>query len=748
MNQDGRNTTELKRIKKNVENSYMGYKSNYERYTRFRNFVFVTSMNDGQKAVNNELQRPSLEFNVTEAYLSRLIGELAGSELSLKLTSSPDYAPTSLEEKETQAKLIETLVGYSRHIIFEANRKGTQFETLRDTISGGFSSTKLFTDYIDHKSFLQNIGFARTYEQTLVGFDNLARDKDKCDGDYCFEIIPKRKEDFMEEFPDVDITKVKFARQFSMAAGGSSHFGPFNWSYKVGQDEILLVAEYYEKKKKKTKLYRLSDGRNMIREDYKRMVKEWEDSGTIALPPIVLEERDTEVTRIMRHIVIENEILSTEETEFIRLPIKFIDGNSIVSRDDTSGSSYQMTRPYFYHAEGFQKLKNFAGQQLANELENMRPVQVIASLESIPEKYLEGYNYPQTTSTLLYNQFLDGDASKPLNPPVFAPRQPIPAEISATFAYCDEGIMHVLGNFDMNMADLSQNAASGKAIIESLSMGNAGAKPYVENYVLGFQSVLQDIIDMIPIYYATPRSLPIISEDGKHDYVMINQEGGVSMNYEPGAFKLEVSAGVTFEAQQTKFMTQTVALANAIPTFGKFLNDDCLDLVVDNLTIRNVETMKVRAEQWMQRNKQMEQMAMQQAAQQPSMESMAMQVAQSQVQAEHEVGMARVEASMLADKTKTELKAAEIELEREKMRVEVARILAELRIEEEKLGIEQQKTDDKRVDMALNAAVKQSDHLHSVSDAAVMRDLAKAKDEFDREIAKHSKATEAVKKNE
>jgi len=733
------NRSELKRMKKNVENSYDGFVMNYERYSRGRRFVFITTMDGSRRAVNAELQRPSLEFNVLESYVSRLLGEFASNTPSIQIKPAEDFNFDDPQQKELQAKTIEVLEGYARHILFESEKNGTQYEIFRDLLTGGYSSTKLFTDYVDERSMLQNIYWERNHEQTLVGFDLLAKNKDKSDGDYCYEIIPKRRHEFETEFPDVDISQLKFLRQNALNSGAQGNFGPFSWSFKVGNEDILMVCDYYEKKKKRTKLYKLSDGRSMTREEYKKLLEEWEEEREITLPPIVVQERETEITKIIRHIMIENKILKTEETEYTCFPLKFIDGNSVTARDEKAGSNYQMTRPYFYHAEGYQMLKNLAGQQLANELENVRPQQIIASLESINEKYLDAYEKPQNTTTLFYNQYYEGDHMKQLNPPIFAPRTQIPPEYLQTFVGADQGIMHVLGNFDANMADMSKHDVSGKAIIETITLGHASAKPFLVNYMRGLQANLQAMIDWIPTYYTTPRSLPVMTEDGKHGYEMVNQPGGVSLNYSPGSFKIEVEAGVSFEAQQTKFMNQTIGLANAIPSFGQFLNDTCLDLIVDNLTIRNVETMKDRAGKWMQAKQEMNAAMMEQQKRQPSIEQQAMQVAQQQVQAEHEVGMSKVQAQMMSDKAKTDLEAAKIELARDEMRIEVARILAELRLEEEKLGIEQQKADDKRVDMALDAAVRESSHLHDVSHKAIERDMLMLDKQLARDAHEHQK---------
>jgi hypothetical protein len=718
---DIKRAKELKRIKKNIENAYQGFRGNYERYTRFRNFIFVTTMGDGAKNVNNELLRNSLEFNILEAYLSRLCGEFAKHEPSIEISSSDDYHPETPEEKKIQAEQIRILEGFMRYTLGEANKRGMEYNCYRDTLSGGYSSVKIFTDYVDSKSFNQHIKMERTFDQTLVGFDALASYPDKSDGDFCFEIVPMRKEDFEREFPEADISKYKFENQFMNSSSGMGTFGPFNWSFKVGQDHIIMVAEYFEKVKKKVKLHKLSNDKNMTDKEYKQFVKDWNEAGILAQAPIIVDTRETEIITIDRFHMVRNDILTHEETDYPCLPIKFIDGNSVVSKDDTTGSSYQMTKPIFYNAEGAQRMKNFAGQVLVNEIENMRPAQIIASLESIPPQYLDLYRKPQNTTTLIYNAFHNGNPSVPLQPPIISPRQGLPQDIITAFMQADTVIQNALGNFDTSMTQLTAAEMSGKAVQEITTLSNAAAMPYITNYLLGLEACAQMVVDMMPMYYKTPRSLPVISAEGKRTYEMVNVPNGVMIDYEPGAFKIKVEAGVSFGIQQSRALQQVIALSNAIPRFGEFINESGIDLVLDNVEMRNVETLKERAEEWMIKQEEIKKHAIEMQQNQPKIDEQMVQIAAQQVQTEGQVGMAKVQMQAQAESLKNTAKMAELELDTKKLQVDIAKILADLSIAETKVGIEQQKADDDRINKVIDAAIRESEHKHSTSGAHIDR---------------------------
>lgn len=733
-NSEGEEDKLLKRIKRNIENAYEAFRPNYERYTGFRNFIFVDAMSEAAKAVNNDLQKPNIQGNVIESYMSRMCGEYSKYEPGIVISAADDVIATDPQEREMQDKQIEVLTGHWRYILYDANKRGFQRVSYRNSLSGGYNSAKIYTEYMNERSFHQQIKIENTFDQTMVFFDVLASSPDKSDGNYCGEIVPMRVEDFKQEFGDVDISNLKFQGKMIESSHGMSTLGPFNWTYKVGDESIILVADYYEKKKTKTTLLKLSNGKTVTKKEYKKLLRDWDDAGFGAQAPIEIDRRETEIVTIERYRLIQNKVLSHETTSFRNLPIKFIDGNSIITKDDTTGACYQMTKPFFYHAEGAQRLKNFALQSLANELENMRPQTIIASLESIPPQYLDAYRKPQNMTTLIYNAFLDGDPTKPLSPPILAPRPPIPAEISQTLTQCDIMIQNIMGASDASSMQMTAEQASGKAIQELISMSNTAAIPYIDSQLLGLESLAQDVIDLIPVYYKTPRTIPVIDAMGNHDFVEINGDGTVKFDYQPGDFRVKVEAGVSFGVQQSRALQQIFALSNAIPKFGEFINQEGMDIVLKNVECLHADELRHRSEAWMEAQKAANAAAQEAAANQPNIEMQAMQIAQAQVQSEHQAAMAKLEQQAQAEQLKLQAKMADIELGYKKLEIELAKIISSNRIEEEKLGIEQQKADDKRIETVIDSAIKQSQHHHEVSHKAFERAMtSKAMEKEERE---------------
>lgn len=592
-------TETLDRIKKNINASYLYFKPNYDRFHRFRRFVFETSLDEQERNVLAGLNKPIIEFNILEAYISRLLGEFAKHEPSIEITPA-DGVPVDIET----IKLVE---GHIRHIIYEANKNSCSYEVYKDLLSGGFSTVKVWTDYASPMSFNQIIKLGRVFDPTLCGFDPMARFSHKADGRYCYEIFPQARADFEMENPSVDTERLTYSRNI---AG-------FNWSYMNGDEEIVIRAEYFEKKKRKAKIVKLANGRVMTDKNYQKFEEYWKNEGFIAqIPAVIGKPRNTELETICRYRLIESEILDYKETDYTYLPLVFVDGNSIILRDGdgTNNSTQQMTRPYVYHAEGIQKLKNFAGQTLGNELENMIQHKIMIAKEALPqeEEYLQSYDNVQQASSYVYQAYSENNPDKPLPQPREIVRTPIPQEVMATYSVTDSTTQVILGSFDAAIGMNDKNL-SGVAMQTGATLSNAAAMPYVTGYLQAWTHVACICTDLLPLYVVTPRTIPVIGLDGKREYKRVNEKKtGPQFDYDQGALQVYIEAGVNFQIQKNQALMQIIMLMQASPSFAEFMNGPGLPVLVANLTIYQADVLKEMVPEWESKKEEMQQKQMEQ----------------------------------------------------------------------------------------------------------------------------------------
>lgn len=582
----------LPELKKMVDNARISFKPNNKRFHEFQKFIFETAIDTQDESTLRSMGKPIIECNISNSPVSRLCGEYYKQMPSISV--SPEIGdPEDLV-------LIEILEGHIRHIFDDANRHNTQYELYRDTLSGGFSIGKVYTKYPSSMSMDPVICFRKVYCSTTAGFDPLAREVSKCDADFDYEIFPMLIDDFKRRYPHANMTGMAFAKQ--------SESG-MDWSYGNAKGEkIVLICEMHVKKKKKVKIVKVAgkeigESSVMTVEQYENFVESFKSQGFTEQPPAIIgEPRWTEIVSVMSYRFTEVEILEVKKIPSKYLPLVFFDGDSYISKNDESESMQQFTKPYIYHAKGLQRLTNFSAQVIANDFENMVMHKFMVAEESLPdqEEYLDAYKNYQIGNLLVYKAFLDNNPNQPLPPPQPIPRVGLPPEVMNSFNSCMSMLQNILGSYDASLG-INDNQLSSLAIIESATQSNSSAMPYLARNMQSLTQVAQIILDLIPKVYPTSRTIPVLAKNGERSFAKINQIGGVNFNYDEGALKVTVEAGVNFAIAKNQALKQIIALMSSSQLFSEFINTEGLDVLLDNMEFRNVDIVKDRADKFMKK---------------------------------------------------------------------------------------------------------------------------------------------------
>lgn len=680
---------ELETIKTNVKNSYEAFKPNYDRFNEFRRFVFETSLTADDITLLTQLSKPSIEFNITEAYISRLMGEFSKQEPSITVGTE--------DESQADPTTVHVVEAHIRHALRDSKNHHTRWEIMKDIYSGGFSVGKVWTDYANWKSFDHVLNFDKAFDPTLCGWDQMARRSHKGDGRFCFELFPQQLDEFRADNPKVKVDKIQFNRNF---AG-------YNWSYLNGNEKILIVADYYNKKKRDVKIVKLTNGQTLTVKEYEQLLEEWDRSGNIAqMPQPMGKMRWTQMETVCRYRCIETEVIEYTETDFTFYPLVFFDGNSIMLRNPkTSGAVQQMTRPYVYHAKGAQKLKNFAGITLANEMENIVQHKFLVAKEALPKEmdWLAAYKDMQKPSNMIFNAFFEGNPEQQIpNPIREIQRVPTPPEVVQTFASTDSLIQNILGSYDASLG-INDNQLSGVAIIEAATQSNAAAMPYVVGFLQGLQRVAEILVDLIPKYYKTPRTIPVMGIDGKADYVKINQDQGVPMFYDVNALNVKVEAGVSFQIQKSRALQQIIALQQASPLFAQFMNEKGLSVLLDNIEIRGIDQLKMMVEDWQKELAKQKQMAMQQQQEQMQNNPLAM---------KNKLDMMKIQQKGQEIQQKGQLNQTQFQIDLEQLKQDQLRVLSDITIAKENSMTQRIKAEAERFSKQVDLALQKKDMTH------------------------------------
>jgi hypothetical protein len=587
----------LSKIKNRVRNSHDYFRENYDRYNEFIRFVFESNLTGDEITLLQTMNKPQLEFNILESRISRLLGEFSKQE--------PDIYVTSDNQNDVDWMTMKVVEQHLRHVLLDIKNEHTRYEVYKDLLAGGFSVFKVYTDYANSMSMDQVINIVRA-EPTLSVFDKLARLPHKGDGMFCAELFPKSKEDFEEEFPDVPTNTLSFRRDF---AG-------FNWSYINDNSSIILVADYYEKVKREKTIVKVRDDENpngkvMTMEAYRKLLDEWND---ITMPPVQMgKPRKTLIDRIDRYRVIDNQVLEYEQTDYTMLPLIFVDGSSVMVKTPKNGNVRQVCRPYVYNARGAQRLKNYAGIALANEIENETQAKLMVAKEALPkeEGLLEAYENPSKANVYVFNSVHENNPEMPISNPIREVQKvPAPPEIAQAFSGADSLMEQILGSYDAALG-INNNQLSGVAIVEGATQSNSAAMPYVVGFMQGLQRASQVYVDLLPKYYTTPRTIPILDEEGKRSFVKINTDDGLPFDFDTDPLNVVVKAGASFQVQKSRTIMMVKEMMGMSPLFAQFIADKGLNFVLDNMEGKGLEQLKSMVDEWQKEQEQQKQMAMQ-----------------------------------------------------------------------------------------------------------------------------------------
>jgi len=673
----------LKSLKSKVEGWNTYFNKNNKRYEEFMKFVFSTALTNDDIDKLKILGKPTIEFNVLEAYISHLRGQFSNQTPSLNIR--PSDAMTSEQITMDYLRQIDVLEGYLREIILSPKNDGLQNKIWCDCLAGGYSVVEVYTEYTNSMSFDQDIKVDRVFDPTMTGFDPLARASHKGDGQYCFQLYPRTKDEFVEEYGEEYASKMSFARNSG-----------FSWSYSNQDEPIVLICDFFEKVRKKTKIVKLSNGSIIAKKHYQDLLEMWDARGFIEQPPVIIKERMSEIETIVRYKFCESEMLDYVETSFDMLPLIFIDGNSVDIKEDASGAATQMTRPYVFNAKGIQKLKNYSGQTVGCEIENMVQHKFKVSIESIPSDYQEAYKNVQQADVLIYNAFKDGDPSVPLPPPMEIQRTATPQIVESTFMCTDRSTEIILGSYNSTLAT-NEMQVSGKAIANGSIHTSAASTPYLDSYINGLNRIADVVLSLIPKYYVTARTLPIRTFDGKRAYQVINDKNdneSIDIKYRPHELNVEVEAGVNNSIQKAQALELIARMMESSEVFSEFINTMGLEIIVDNMDIRGSDGLKALAAQFMKQKAE----AQEEAAQKPDPQTEVIQTMQ-------EIEQAKIDQKREANEGEMAVQAAKVALEKQKVDAQVAEVMNDIETKNAKLMMEQEKVDAENARTAIESAM-------------------------------------------
>lgn len=500
-------------------------------------------------------QRPYLTINKTRQHNLQIVNDGKQNKPAIAIK------PTGGDATYESAQIMQDLI---RHIEYRSNATLAYDNASNFQVQAGWGYWRIVNEYVDDSSFEQELLIKTIADPLSVYIDPYAKEVDKSDMRFAFVFEDVAREEIEIKYPE-------FKDKVPSAPLGNNQL---DW---IGSNTVR-VAEYYRlTEKKDTLVFNTTTGVSMYKSDIDPEI--WSANGGIDQDPTI------KTRRIMRKkiewfFIIGDKIMEKATWPGKFIPIVKVTGEEFIidGQYDCRGHTRALIDP--------QRMYNYMSSAAVeySGVQSKTPWLVsFAAIEGYEQiwKAANVNNY----AYLPYKSGLDQDG-QPIPPPTrIEPPAPMPVSLAGMEVAAREMQM-VSGQYDAAMGEKG-NERSGIAIDKRQRRGDNATYHYVDNLAIAVALTGRILLDAIPHFYDTPRTIMIIGEDGEtvrplqinpqQEEALVEEEasdGEVvsrSLNPKVGMYEVQSHAGPAFSTRRqeafeafTLMMTQAPQLTAVI----------------------------------------------------------------------------------------------------------------------------------------------------------------------------------------
>lgn len=508
--------------------------------------------------------RPCLTINRMPQFVNQITNDQRQNRPSIRVSPIDDNA-----DVET-AKIFQ---GVIRHIEYNSSAD-TAYDTAFDgAVGNSFGFFRIVTDYVDAKSFDQEILIKKIQNSFSVYPDPFSKESDGSDMNWCLVVDDVNKDDYEAQYEESELAKSQDWQGIGDQSDG--------WI----QDKSCRIADYFYKEYKETTLVLLSNNQVIEKSEAKN------------LPPdiTIVNERKASVPTVKWLKINGIEIL--EETEWAGqwIPIIPVYGHEL----NVNGK--RILESVIRHAKDSQRMYNFwaSAETEAIALAPKAPYLVAAGQIKGFEKQWAFANR-KTQAYLPYNPISSGGTV--IGAPQRNAYEPPVQAISNARMLASEDLKATTGIYDAALGNRS-NENSGIAIQRRNAQSQTSNFHFVDNLTRSLKHAGRILVDLIPKIYDTARAVRILGEDGEQEIVRINEEfekDGQIVNYNlsRGKYDVAVDVGPSFATKRQEALTSMIDLTKTYPQIMGVAGD----LLVKNMDWQGAQEIAERLKKTMPPN--------------------------------------------------------------------------------------------------------------------------------------------------
>lgn len=458
----------------------------------------------GDRVVN---ERPCLTINKTMQHNLQIVNDGKQNKPGVKIAPVGDTA--SYEAAQIYMEIC-------RHIEYISNAENVYDSAMEFAVNGGFGYWRITTEYINDRSFDQDIVIKRVKDPRSIYLDPDINEVDGSDANYGFVITNKPKDLYEAEYPNhTDV-------------GGSDSFAGYTSSWITR--EHIRVAEYFRKTNKNDKYVKFKLPHTG--EEIEAYLSELDEEAKIYYREIKEAEKD-----------IPYDQRSYMERDVVRGDVEWykIAGNTIIDRGIWLGKYIPIVRVIgretiidgildrVSHTRALldpQRIYNINSSANVEygALQSKSPITApMSAIEGFEEYYKSANSVNH--SFLPYNNY-DEDGNKLDRPERMKPPQPGTAYVQQMQIAQNE-MMMVSGQYQAQMGE-NENAKSGVAINARQRQGDRATYHWIDGLSIATRFTGKILIDLIPKIYTTKRVMQIEAKDGSIINLTIDPDAEVA----------------------------------------------------------------------------------------------------------------------------------------------------------------------------------------------------------------------------
>lgn len=476
--------------------------------------------------------RITVTVNRTPQFVKQITGEMRQNKPAIRVLPVDD---------QTDPKLAEVYSAIIRHIESTSDAHRIYAKAGEQSVIGGIGWFRILTDYLDDRSFEQEILVKQIRNPMSVVIDPGAVELTRCDMMWALvsEMIPE--EAFKAKYP-----KAKLA-----GFDGDEY-------QKWKSDKKIRVAEYWVREEVQRDLLLLSDGST-------RYGDELSDNDLLALAEAgltIANKRKARDYKVKCHKITGVEILETYEWAGRHIPLIPVIGEEIEVGDEV------FRHGLVYPMMDSQRAYNFARSAMLETVASQPKAPFLVTTKMVAEHQDEWKKLNEGNPPVLP---YDPDPMAPQGPQRLAPPNFSNAWYQEALT-ADGDMKATTGIYDASLGKQS-NETSGRAIMARDQQGETASYVFVDNLSAAIRHAGRIMLDLIPEIYTSERVIRIMGEDGNIEgYERINTmlpDGTLWNDISVGQFDLEVTTGPAFATKRMEAADKMMQLVQSVPAIGQ-----------------------------------------------------------------------------------------------------------------------------------------------------------------------------------